>query len=172
MTALKLPPPALAVLAIGAIWWLSQRRAVAGLNRVTGNPTYGRQRAVSNGATQRYMIPPSGITPAVGYPLQSLLSFASGLIGRPAASAAGVATLAQTASAYGQGGPSTGVYGIDAAMVRPANYQPTYTPDAQGEAAAQAYYLSNPDEFISNPPPLIAYTQDQILTTGGWLDGQ
>lgn len=165
MSISKPPTLALALLAIGAFWYLSQRRAVAAT--VTGN-TPG---ALQSGAVQRYYIPPSGITPAAPSPLQSVLSLASQLIGRPSA-AAGAGGASNLVSAYANGGPSMGVYGLDQAIVRAADYQPTYTPDAQGEAAAQAYYLSNPDEFISNPPPILAYSDGSVGSTGGWLDNQ
>lgn len=181
MTAMKLPPPALAVLAIGALWWLSQRRAVAA--PVTGNPAYGQQAGLANGAVQRYNIPPSGITPSVASnPIAAGLQLLAGLVGSSntwrLSSGASVPVTPVSAmpdasqSPYRFGGPSTGVYGIDQAIVRPADYQPTYTPDTQGEAAAQAYYLSNPDEFISNPPTLYNTSYSGIDPNSGWADNQ
>jgi hypothetical protein len=170
MTALKLPPPVLAVLAVGVVWWLTQRRAVAA-------PLYGATpAAVNNGAVQRYQIPVSGITPQApaATPLQAALQFATALINRPSqpSSAATPATAGLVAQ-YAYGGPSMGVYGqADQAIIRPADYVPTFTPDAQGEAAAQSYYLSNPDEFIANPPTLYNTTYSGVDAAGGWLDNQ
>lgn len=110
-SAVKPPPIALALLAIGALWWLTQRRAVAG----TGNPVYGQQAAITNPAVQRYNVPPSGVIPGTpATPLQSVLQFASSLIssnrgaGAPATSPSPAREIAQ---AYSYGGPSTGVYG-------------------------------------------------------------
>lgn len=172
MTISKPPTLALALLAIGAFWYLSQRRAVAGT--VSGAMPYGpTQNALQSGAVQRYGIAPSGITPATPTPLQSVLTFATQLIGGGrTASSGGAGAASSLAQAYSYGGPSSGVYGLDAGIVRAADYQPTYTPDSQGEAAAQAYYLSNPDEFISNPPPILAYSDGSVGSTGGWLDSQ
>ena len=169
MTALKIPPPVLAVLAVGVVWWLTQRRAAAA-------PLYGATPgAVNTGAVQRYGIPASGITPQApaATPLQAALQFASALIGRPStpASNATPATAGLVAQ-YAYGGPSMGVYGVDQAIIRPENYVPTFTPDSQGEAAAQAYYLSNPDEFISNPPTLYNTGYSGVDAAGGWLDNQ
>ena len=169
MNATKIPPTLLAVLAVGAVWWLTQRRAGA-------VPLYGNApAAASNGAVQRYGIGPSGITPAVPAPtpLQSVLSFASQLIGRPSSSSSSsTPATAALARAYAQGGPSMGVYGVDTGeVIRPIDYVPPYIPDSQGEAAAQAYYISNPDEFISNPPS-VYNTNAGVDAESGWLDRQ
>lgn len=171
MTAAKIPPEVLAIMAVAGLWWLTQRRPVS-----AAMPLYGPQPAsVSNGAVQRYTIPSSGIVPAAPAPtpLQSVLSFASQLIGRPSTPAASsTPATAGLVRAYSMGGPSSGVYGVDEAVIRPADYVPTWTPDAQGEAAAQAYYLSNPDEFISNPPTLYNTAYSGIDPDGGYLDNR
>ncbi len=111
--AIKPPPVALALLAIGAFWWLTQRRAVA--STVTGNPIYGRDGALINPAVQRYQVPPSGVIPATpATPLQSVLQFATQLISSnrsaPTVPASGTGPI-DIAEAYSHGGPSTGVYG-------------------------------------------------------------
>lgn len=163
MTALKLPPPLLAVLAVGAVWWLTQRRAVAA-SGYTASP------ASSSATAQRYMVSPNSpgtsAQAAPVTPLQAGLQFLTSLV-QPATPRQASTNLA---AAYSLGGPSTGVYGVDAGIVRPADYVPTYTPDTAGEAAAQAYYLSNPDEFIANPP--VYYTPYTGDNSSGWLDSQ
>lgn len=108
--AIKPPPIALALLAIGAFWWLTQRKA--GAAAVTGTPQYGQQGALVNPAVQRYQVAPSGVVPQQATPLQSVLQFASQLItsNRSAPASAG-ASSTNIADAYRYGGPSTGVYG-------------------------------------------------------------
>lgn len=166
----KVEPVLLAVLAVGAVWWLTQKRTGAAA------PLYGPSpSSVSNGAVSRYGIRSSGIVPAAPAPtpLQSVLAFASQLIGRPSTPAASsTPATAGLVRAYSMGGPSSGVYGVDEAIIRPADYVPTWTPDAQGEAAAQAYYLSNPDEFISNPPTLYNTAYSGVDPDGGYLDNR
>lgn len=180
MSAIAKPPPlALAVLAIAGIWYLTQRRAVAS---TVGTPAYGTQGALQNGAVRLFGVSPSGVTPATTNPIVAGLNAISSLFGGSRTSSAGVPAAAaqgieQLAAAYGQGGPSAGYYASTSnpayraagEIVRPEGYTPSYTPDSQGEAAAQAYYLSNPDEFIANPPPTV-YSND--TTTTGWLDGK
>lgn len=180
MTAMKIPPPALAVLAIGALWYLSQRRALGGT--VTGNPAYGTQGALGNGAVRLFGVSPSGVIPATSNPITAALGAISSIFGRTPASVPPAAAMGidQLAAAYGQGGPSAGYYASTTnpayraagEIVRPADYVPSYNPDTQGEAAAQSYYLSNPDEFISNPPPILAYSDGNVGSTGGWADQQ
>ena len=171
----KLPPPAMAVLAIAALWWLSQRRAVGGTVRPW--PVYGTEGALQNKAVQAYRVPPSGVLPASASPLQGVLSLASGLFNRtPSASSV---ALEKVVSGYGQGGPSLGYYGSTnnpsftspGQTVRPDGYDPAYIPDAAGESQAQLYVLNNPTEFLSNPPPVYAYNSG-VDNSGGWLDNQ
>lgn len=179
MSAIAKPPPlAMAALVIAGIWYLSQRRAVAA---TVGTPAYGTQGALSNGAVRLFGVSPSGVTPATpsSNPIGAAINAIGSLFGaRPASVPAAAAQgIDQLAAAYGQGGPSAGYYASTAnpayraagEIVRPADYVPSYTPDSQGEAAAQAYYLSNPDEFISNPSPTIYSTEPGV---GGWLDQQ
>lgn len=92
-TAIHSKTAAIALLAIGAIWWLSQRRAAA-------QPLYATPTgANANAAVQRYYLPPSGVVPNVpATPLQSVLNFASSLIGRGASGAAQAPAGAGTAT--------------------------------------------------------------------------
>lgn len=78
MAAIAKPPPVVvALLAIGAIWWLTQRRAVAA-------PAYGAATN-ANPALARYYVSPSGVVPGAAQPsaspLAAALQFASSLFG-------------------------------------------------------------------------------------------
>lgn len=173
MTALsKIPPPVLAaVLGIGALWFLNQRRAVAGSTAGggIGAPKYGTQRAI--GDTDRNYTGPSGILPRQS-PVQAALQFASTLFGGRQASAQ------NAPAAERQGGPSTGFYGSPTnpsfvspgQIVRPDDYQPIWTPDTQGEISARQYYLDNVDQFAAQPSPIL--TSGYAAGTDGWLDNQ
>lgn len=95
-------------------------------------------------------------------------------------------SVAEQYAAYGQGravtaameapvswGPYAGFASTDGYQTgSDTNLTGQYKPDNAGEAQAQAYYLSNPDEFISNPPATIVYADGQVGNTGGWLDSQ
>lgn len=182
MTAIhKLPPPMLALLALGGLWWLSQRRAVAGSNgRVIGAgpgsnngramPVYGTQSALKGPMAIAYGLAPNRVVPVTSNSnlglLGSLLSFLgsqSNSISVPSA----VPTLDQVAG-YSDGGPSQGFYGVDQPLVRPAGYQPIFMPDSTGEQAAQDWALSNPTDLIFSPDPVVSYAP--IANTGGFLD--
>lgn len=124
--------------------------------------------------------------------ITNLLSSAGGLLGgsgsqvRWSSPASTNLSIADQYAAYGQG------RAVSAAMEAPTNWGPyagfastdgyqtgsdtnltgQYVPDNAGELVSQAYYLSNPDEFLSNPPATIIYNDAQIGTTGGWADRQ
>lgn len=171
-TLSNLPPPVLAILAVGAVWWLSQRRAQAApmAGRPMPTPTYGTEAAVAAGRPS--LISPSGVVPqAATSPVSAFLSFAQGLIGRGPQPTPAIRP--PSAEDYRFGGPSVGVYGepmTPGQVPRPAAYVPTWTPDTAGEAAASEYYLAHMDEFASQPSPV--YWQEPVPTTGGWIDQQ
>lgn len=130
MSALKQSPVAMGLLAIAALWWITQRRAVAGT--VTGNPAYGSQGAVQSGAMQRYLVPPSGTRlPAQQSPLNSLLAAGLQLLGRNSAKSA--------AAAYSNGGPSSGVYGVE-----PAQNAYGFDAPQPGQDLVNAYSFGGP----------------------------
>lgn len=168
----SIPPPLLAVLAVGAVWWLSQRRAAAapGASYARPLPAYGTGAAVAAGRPS--LVSASGVTPAVpASPLSAFLGFAQGLIGRSPQP-----TLAErppAAADYAYGGPSVGTYGAPMApgqIPRPDTYVPTWTPDSAGEAVAQEYFMTHADEFAAQPSPV--FWTEPVPTTGGYLDSQ
>ena len=180
----KLPPPVLAVLAIGVAWWLSQRRAVAGSSGVgqgtrPGMPFYGQQAALAQ-TNRGAFTPPSGILPPT--PVQSGLAFLSGLLGsnKRADGQPGVPGNAVPRGAYAQGGPSTGFYGAPTnpnftspgEIGREVGYAPVWTPDTQGELAARQYYLDNVDQFEALPPTIVLTGGYNGGVTDGYLDNQ
>lgn len=57
---------------------------------------------------------------------------------------------------------------LNPALVRTPGFNPSYTPDTTGEAAAQAYAATNPDSFVANPPSLY---QQQTWTAAGVAEG-
>lgn len=160
----KPSPVAVAILAIGAVYYLSRQRQ--GVQRLVSP---GQGTAAQNPATRAYLVPGGNAysNPTAGgttqryTPEQSLISQGIGLF----------SSLVNRGGARQPGtGPTTGGY-FPGEIIRPADFVPNYTPDAAGEAAAQAYYFSNPDEFISNPPPTFIYNDGQV-GGGGWLDQQ
>ena len=188
-TIQKLPPPMLAILAIGGLWWLTQRRNVAstptrgvnGVNQGRALPIFGQQAALKNRSVQAFGLPPSRVLPVTGN--QSANGGLGGLVNSvltafsrsPTSGFAGtvvssVPTLDQV-SGYSNGGPSQGYYGVDQALSRPAGYQPVYSPDSVGEIQAQDYALANPTDQIDYLPPIIGYAPD-ANSGGGWLDNQ
>ena len=168
----KPPPIVLGILAIGALWWLSQRRAVAGglATSRTGTPIYGTEGALRNSAAQRYLVPVSGTVPVVGgargQASQQLTLAQSGLNlvaqlfrngGNKAAPGAPLVTtpanaygfdavqpgLSNAVSAYSFGGPSMGVYGSTGSDI--ANGF------ALGPNAAYYGKITSPGTFTGDP---------------------
>lgn len=173
--SMKLPPPLLAVLAVGAVWFLSQRRAVAA-PRAAGAPTYGTQAALSNGAVRSFQVPVAGYLPQPQNPIVAGINAVASIFTRSTAPArvGGAAdqvrapmTMAQADAALAAFDAATGT---DQEVIRPADYVATWTPDNAGEEVARRYYLDNRDSFIASPPPLWASSGD--VPTGGYLDGQ
>lgn len=166
----NLPPPLLAVLAVGAVWWLSQRRAAAapGASYARPLPVYGTEAAVVAGRPS--LVSASGVTPVAANPVSAFLGFAQSLINAPRPT---MAERPPAAADYAYGGPSVGTYGAPMApgqIPRPESYVPTWTPDTAGEDAARDYYLSNMDEFAAQPSPV--FWTEPVPTTGGYLDSQ
>ena len=181
MTAIAKPPPmVLGVLAIGAPWWLSQRRSAAASAGGAPAPRtpvyYGTQGALSNPTARGYLVPPVGAIAPATNPMTNLVNAAGTLLGnvirgttaQPVMTSAAVDRLKE---AYSYGGPSTGVYGVEQPILRAPDYAPVYTPDVEGESAARAYYLANSDAFAASAPPDYAYNNG-IDQYGGWLDNQ
>ncbi len=165
------------MLAIGGLWWLTQRRTVSATGNRT-NPACGTEAALRNRAVQAYNVRPSGTTPVLSSdPVGALIAVGARLFSG-GASVSPVA-LQRTGSAYGQGGPSTGYYGSTnnpsyvaaGEVIRAPGYEPGFVPDTQGELEAQAYVLQNPDLFVSNPPPTYTYNPG-IDPNSGYLDNQ
>lgn len=168
----NLPTPMLAVLAVGAVWWLSQRRAgAAPASSSSPRPVYGTDDATRYGSAT--MVSPSGVVPAVN-PLSAVLGFALSLLGRATApKAQPIADRPPEAADYRFGGPSVGVYGAPMAegqIPRIGDYVPTWTPDSTGEAVARDYYLTHLDEFAASPSPI--FWTEPVPTTGGFLDSK
>lgn len=178
--ALKPPPAALALLALAAVYYMTRRNASATGTGTSGLPSsglaslFGGGRAgtpASNPAVRSYLVPSNNAlrlpqasatqraetsTNVVNQGL-SLVQAVMGLVGRSGASA----NPSNNAPQY---------YGGE--IFRPADFVPNYTPDTAGEAAAQQYFYSNPDEFITNPPATFVYNDGIVGGTGGYLDSQ
>lgn len=172
--SMKLPPPLLAVLAVGAVWFLSQRRASAAQPSV--RPVYGTEGALRNGAVRSYQVPPAGYLPQAGNPLAAGINALASLftrttqaprIGGAADQVTAPMTPAQADAALAAFDAATGA---GAEVIRPADYVATWTPDNAGEEVARQYFLNNRDQFIASPPPVWFATGD--ATTGGYLDSQ
>ncbi len=159
--ALAKPPPAvLGILAIGALWWLSQRR---GATARTGNPAFGTEAAVQSPATRAYLIRSSGTAPTAPNPLQSLLSAGLALIGRNPNATPGIAPQ-NAVSGYSYGGPSTGVYGAPPQATQDLVNTYSYGGPSMGiygntagnsgpSGLSQDYYgvITSPDTFTGDP---------------------
>ena len=181
MSALsKIPPPAMALLAVAGLWWLSQRRASAAPGQVAQRPypVYGSEAALQNPAVRAYQVPVSGVLPvAQSSPLQALLAAGAQLFtgGRSVSPVAVQNAVGQ----YASGGPSMGYYGSpnnpsyvsEGQIIRVPGYEPGFVPDSAGEAEAQAYILQNPDAFLSTPPPTYIFNSGTDAYSG-YLDNQ
>lgn len=171
--AFKPPPVALALLALAAVYYMTRRpaRAVVGAGGVgsTLGKLFGANQAgtaSTNAAARSYLVPTGN---ALRLPLASAtqrteastisqgLSVLQSIVGLVRGNAGGTITAPNAPQYYG------------GEIFRPADFVPNYTPDTAGEAAAQSYFYSNPDEFISNPPASFVYNGG---LTGGWLDLQ
>lgn len=164
--AMKPPPAALALLAVAAVYYFTRQRSNATGALSAANPATVRQ---PGGLLSRLYTPYAGGAPARGVNavasqpaslanqgvglVQSLLGLAANNFGGNAAPRAPTVTY--------DPGP----------LYRPPGYTPGYTPDTSGEAAAQEYFFSNPDQFISNPPTNYEYNYG-VDPNAGWLDNQ
>ena len=158
MTTLNLSPknPAvMAVLALGAFWLLTQRRAnSATLKGNTVNP-----------ASKAFFVSPAAAS--LRQSGQGTAQAQGNLISTALTSVLNTIAPNRTVS-----GPWGDYY--------PAHLGKDVSAEADGtagEAAARAVYLANPDQFVANPPSL--YQQQQWAanaaaeqSTGGYLDSQ
>ena len=138
---MSLKPPVLAaVLGIGLLWYLTQRKAVAG-----GSGLYGATPASNASNASGYTTTPGaalryGQAPAVtNNPAVALIQAAAGLFGGGSRPSAGAAA----ALAPGQ-------------IYRAPDYSPAAVFDNAGEVAAQQYYAEHQDAFIAVTPDYAA----------------
>lgn len=150
-------PVVLGLLALGAFWLLTQRKANAGTLQ-TGS--------TNNAASKAFFVSPA--TASLKQQGQGTAQAQANLISTAITSIANVFSPDRTA---------VGTYGT--------TYYPGHLGQARsaesdgnaGEAAARDYFLGNQDAFAVNPPTLY---QQQIWadnaareqSTGGWLDSQ
>lgn len=155
MTTMNMKPSPLiaAVLAVAAFYYFSQKKVFGKTVFATEGNTPPRNAGtnfyqVAPGQRSQPQVQASIVQSGLGV-VQSLLNLAQSPL--------------RTGNTFNPPAPIT--YTQDLRRL------PSYLPDVAGEDAARSYFLNNPDEFISNPPPSFVYNDGQV-GGGGWLDQQ
>lgn len=150
-------PAVLAVLALGAFWLLTQRKASAATLQ-PGN--------TNNAASKAFFVSPA--TASLKQQGQGTAQAQANLIDTAITSLANVFAPNRT---------SVGTFGTSYFPARLGQGMSAEADGSAGEAAARDYFVNNQDQFAVNPPTLYqsqiwADNAQREQSTGGWLDSQ